>query len=156
MDREAEGRAGEVSVTKRSTSAVDSLTDRQRSELMSRIRGKDTKPEMRVRRIVHGMGYRYRLHAKELAGCPDIVFRLRRKAIFVHGCFWHRHSGCSANRIPKTRAYYWRAKLNRNVERDQSNEAALRADGWSVLVIWECETKGDSEQLMRRLRAFLA
>lgn len=123
---------------------------------MSRIRGKDTKPEMRVRRLVHGMGYRYRLHAKELPGCPDLVFRPRRKAIFVHGCFWHRHPGCSANRIPKTRPDYWRAKLDRNVERDRQNEAALKADGWSVLVIWECETKGDSDHLARRIRAFLA
>jgi len=123
---------------------------------MSRIRGKDTKPEMRVRRLVHGMGYRYRLHARELPGRPDLVFRPRRKAIFVHGCFWHRHSGCSANRIPKTRADYWRAKLNRNVERDRRNEAALRTAGWGVLVIWECETTGDPDRLARRIRAFLA
>ena len=134
---------------------VDSLTDRQRSDLMSRIRGKDTKPEMRVRRLVHGMGYRYRLHAKGLPGRPDLVFRPRRKIIFVHGCFWHRHSGCSANRIPKTRADFWRAKLDRNVERDRRNDAALRADGWGVLVIWECETKSDHEQLAQRIRAFL-
>ena len=123
---------------------------------MSRIRGKDTKPEMRVRRLVHGMGYRYRLHAKELPGRPDLVFRPRRKAIFVHGCFWHRHAGCSANRIPKTRAHYWRAKLDRNVERDRRNEVALRAMAWGVLVIWECETKGDLEKLAQKIRAFLA
>ena len=114
-----------------------------------------TSPEMRVRRLVPGMGYRYRLHAKELRGRPDLVFRPRRKAIFVHGCFWHRHAGCSANRIPKTRADYWRAKLNRNVARDRRNEAALRASGWSVLVIWECETRGNPEELARRITAFL-
>ena len=123
---------------------------------MSRIRGKDTKPEMRVRRLVHGLGYRYRLHARELPGHPDLVFRPRRKAIFVHGCFWHRHAGCSANHIPKTRTQYWRAKLDGNVERDRRNEAALRAEGWGVLVIWECETKGDAHHLARRIRAFLA
>ena len=123
---------------------------------MSRIRGKDTRPEMRVRRLVHGMGYRYRLHAKELPGRPDLVFRPRRKAIFVHGCFWHRHAGCSANQIPKTRSDYWRHKLDGNAERDRRNEAALRAAGWSVLVIWECETKGDPDRLARRIRRFLA
>ena len=122
---------------------------------MSRIRGKDTKPEMRVRRLVHGMGYRYRLHAKELPGRPDLVFGPRRKAIFVHGCFWHRHPGCSDNQIPKTRSDYWRHKLDRNVERDRRTEAALRAAGWSVLVIWECETNGDTDGLARRIRTFL-
>jgi len=133
----------------------DTLTVRQRSELMSRIRSKDTKPEWSVRRLVHRMGYRYRLHAKELPGRPDLVFRPRRKVIFVHGCFWHRHEGCPANRMPKTRTDYWQDKLNGNVARDRRNEAALRADGWGVLVIWECDIRGNLDRLAPRIRAFL-
>lgn len=137
-------------------SSLDTLTVRERSELMSRIRSRDTKPEMRVRRLVHGLGYRYRLHAKELPGRPDLAFRPRRKVIFVHGCFWHRHEGCSKNRIPKSpeTRYFWRDKLNGNVRRDRLNEATLRRTGWGVLVIWECETK-DLDPLAKRVRAFL-
>lgn len=137
-------------------SSLDTLTVRERSALMSRIRGKDTKPEMAVRRLVHGLGYRYRLHAKELPGRPDLVFRPRRKVIFVHGCFWHRHEGCPKNRIPKSPETrdFWRDKLNGNAHRDQLNETTLRRTGWGVLVIWECETK-DLEQLTERVRAFL-
>lgn len=123
---------------------------------MARIRSKDTKPEMRVRRLVHGMGYRYRLHAKDLPGRPDLVFRPRRKAIFVHGCFWHRHEGCSRNRSPKSpeRRDYWRMKLNGNVQRDRRNIDALKRMGWRSLVIWECETT-DTDRLSERLRSFL-
>lgn len=137
--------------------SLDPLTVRERSELMSRIRSKDTKPEMRVRRMVHGLGYRYRLHASDLPGRPDLVFRPRRKVIFVHGCFWHRHEGCSRNRIPKSpeRHEYWRDKLNANVRRDRRNQAALRETGWRVLVIWECETEDESDRLAERIRAFL-
>ena len=133
---------------------VDSLTRRQRSELMSRIRSKDTVPELVVRRLVHGMGYRYRLHAKDLPGRPDLVFRPRRKAIFVHGCFWHRHEGCSRSRIPTTRSDFWRTKLNGNARRDQRNEVALDEMGWRILVVWECETK-DLDQLGEVVRRFL-
>lgn len=132
----------------------DPLTARQRSELMSRIRSKDTKPEMLVRRLVHGMGYRYRLHAKELPGRPDLVFRPRRKAIFVHGCFWHRHEGCPANRLPTARYDFWRRKLNGNVRRDRRNEAALERMGWDCLVIWECQTK-DLDRVALTVRRFL-
>ena len=107
---------------------------------MRRIRSKDTKPEMRVRRLAHGMGYRYRLHASDLPGRPDLVFRPRRKAIFVHGCFWHRHPGCAHNRLPRTRREFWRRKLNENARRDQINQYTLQKMGWRVLVIWECET----------------
>ena len=135
---------------------TDHLTARDRSELMSRIRGKDTKPEMLVRRLVHGMGYRYRLHARDLPGRPDLVFRPRRKAIFVHGCFWHRHEGCSRNTMPATRQDFWRRKLNGNAQRDRRNEAALREAGWRVLVIWECEAKGNMIRLERIIRGFLA
>ena len=136
--------------------SLDTLTARQRSERMSRVRSKDTKPELRVRRLVHGLGYRYRLHAKELPGCPDLVFRPRRKVIFVHGCFWHRHEGCSRNRIPKSpeRQELWRDKLDGNARRDQVNQTALREMGWAVLVIWECETN-DVDRLAKEVRAFL-
>ena len=134
---------------------ADTLTADRRSEVMGRIRSKDTTPELRVRRLVHGMGYRYRLHAKGLPGRPDLVFRPRRKAIFVHGCFWHRHEGCSRSQIPKTRTGFWQDKLDGNVRRDQTNEAALRSDGWGVLTIWECETKYDPVRLTRRIERFL-
>ncbi|MCY4673638.1 MAG: very short patch repair endonuclease [Bacteroidetes bacterium] len=135
-------------------SGRDPLTARQRSELMGRISSKDTKPEMMVRRLVHGMGYRYRLHARELPGRPDLVFRPRRKAIFVHGCFWHRHPGCSANRLPTTRREFWQHKLDGNVHRDRRNKEALEEMGWHVLVVWECETK-DFDHLANEVRKFL-
>lgn len=123
---------------------------------MSRIRSKDTKPEMRVRRLVHGLGYRYRLHAGDLPGRPDLVFRQRRKVVFVHGCFWHRHGGCARNRLPKSpeRRAFWRDKLNGNARRDRKNQAALQAMGWRVLVVWECETE-DLVRLANRVKAFL-
>lgn len=137
-------------------SSLDTLTARQRSERMGRIRSTDTKPELRVRRLVHGLGYRYRVHAKGLPGRPDLVFTARRKVIFVHGCFWHRHEGCPRNRIPKSpeRRAFWRAKVDGNVLRDRKNEAALRGMGWSVLVVWECETK-DLDRLADRIKGFL-
>ena len=137
-------------------SSLDTLSVRQRSERMSRVYSKDTKPEMRVRRLVHGMGYRHRLHAKDLPGRPDLVFRPRRKAIFVHGCFWHRHEGCSRNRMPKSpeRREYWRTKLNGNVQRDRRHLDALEIMGWRTLVVWECETTA-SDRLSERLRSFL-
>ena len=140
----------------REHSSLDPLTVRERSERMSRIRSKDTKPEMRVRRLVHGLGYRYRLHASDLPGRPDLVFRPRLKVIFVHGCFWHRHEGCSRNRIPKSpeRQDFWRAKLDGNARRDRVNQTALREMGWGVLVIWECETK-DVDRLAKEITAFL-
>ena len=112
---------------------------------------------MRVRRLVHGLGYRYRLHAKDLPGRPDLVFRSRQKAIFVHGCFWHRHEGCSQNRIPKSpeRRGYWQNKLDGNVRRDKRNQAELESLGWHVLVIWECETK-DLDHVSKKVTEFLA
>ncbi|MCY3943397.1 MAG: very short patch repair endonuclease [Gemmatimonadetes bacterium] len=119
---------------------------------MSRVRSKDTKPEMRVRRLVHGMGYRYRLHATDLPGRPDLVFRPRRKVIF----FWHRHDGCKRNRIPKSpeRHDFWREKLNGNARRDRLNQTALDDLGWGVLVIWECEAK-NLDRVASRVTAFL-
>lgn len=118
-----------------------------RSENMSRIRGKDTIPEMRVRRALWASGLRYRLHDKRLPGTPDLVFPGRRAVVFVHGCFWHCHEGCPANRIPKTRTEWWAAKLNRNRARDAEVHSALEAAGWRVFVIWECET-GRRENLI--------
>lgn len=110
-----------------------------RSQVMSRVRGKDTKPEMAVRRALWAAGYRYRLHAKDLPGRPDIVFRSRKIAIFVHGCFWHGHEGCAGHRIPKSRSDWWAAKIARNKARDAEVREALKAMGWAVKVIWECE-----------------
>ena len=121
---------------------------------MRRVRSVDTTPEMRVRRLVYGMGYRYRLHAKDLPGSPDLAFRGRKKAVFVHGCYWHRHPGCRRASTPTTRRDYWQAKFDRNVARDAKAQAALEADGWSVLIVWECETK-DEGALRETLASFL-
>ena len=126
-----------------------------RSALMARVGPKDTKPEMAIRRLLHRLGYRYRLHRKDLPGTPDICFPSRRKAIFVHGCFWHRHQGCRRTTTPKTRAAFWKEKFQQNVARDQRKMAALRGLGWDVLVVWECEANG-SPVLERRLMDFLA
>lgn len=133
---------------------VDTLTMAERSRVMGRVRSKDTKPEMIVRRLTHGMGYRYRLHDKKLPGCPDLVFRRRRKVIFVHGCFWHRHRNCALARLPKSRRDFWTPKLNANRKRDERNLRELAKAGWPALVIWECEI-GDSDALARRIRDFL-
>lgn len=121
---------------------------------MRRIRSKDTAPEMAVRRAVHAMGYRYRLHRKDLPGNPDLVFGPRRKAIFVHGCYWHQHPGCREGRLPSSNLGYWSSKLASNVRRDQMAMDELAAMGWKVLVVWECEAlvQGTLEQ---SLRAFL-
>lgn len=123
---------------------------------MSRIKGKNTAPELRVRRVAHALGYRFRLHRRDLPGCPDLVFPGRRKIIMVHGCFWHQHPGCSKISQPKTRVSYWQAKFARNVERDRTAQAALLEAGWKVLVVWECETKRqDQLSLVLRLDEFL-
>jgi DNA mismatch endonuclease, patch repair protein len=132
----------------------DTLTVKERSQRMALVQGADTRPELLVRRLIHGMGYRYRLHAKELPGRPDIVFRKRRKVIFVNGCFWHRHQNCRLARLPKSRSEFWLPKLEGNRQRDAKNIAALKAAGWMVLVIWECEL-GDRQSLVERLKEFL-
>jgi DNA mismatch endonuclease (patch repair protein) len=121
---------------------------------MAAVRGKDTKPEMLVRRLAHSLGYRYRLHNRKLPGVPDLVFPGRRKIIFVHGCFWHRHAGCSLARLPKSKLDFWVPKLEGNHERDAKNVKLLRRDGWRVKVIWECETK-QLGRLRRKLERFL-
>jgi DNA mismatch endonuclease (patch repair protein) len=121
---------------------------------MRSIRKKDTQPEMRVRRLAHALGYRFRLHRADLPGSPDLVFPARRKAILVHGCFWHQHAGCRLTRQPKSRPDYWPAKLARNVARDVEVRERLEQAGWDVMVIWECETK-DAQALLQRLIGFL-
>ncbi len=133
---------------------VDQLSPDGRSALMGRIKGKDTQPEQIVRRLTYRLGYRFRLHRRDLPGCPDLVFSGRRKVIFVHGCFWHRHSGCSRTHNPKSNQIYWRPKLARNVQRDQAARKALKTVGWEVLIVWECET-AHLEPLEKRLRQFL-
>lgn len=130
------------------------MTPAERSARMRLIRSRDTRPEIAVRRLVHGMGYRYRLHDKALPGRPDLVFRGRRKIIFVHGCFWHLHQDCRNNRPPKSRRDYWQPKLERNAARDEESQRRLRELGWAPLVVWECEI-ADRERLAERIRAFL-
>ncbi len=124
---------------------------------MAAVKGRDTKPELIVRRLLHALGYRYRLHCRDLPGRPDIVLPRRKVAIDVRGCFWHRHPDpqCRNAVLPGTRAAWWAAKLARNVERDAANLAELEAEGWRVLVIWECETRGDKQTLTMTLREFL-
>lgn len=118
---------------------------------MARIKAKDSVPELRVRRTAHALGYRFRLHRKELPGCPDLVFPARKAAIFVHGCFWHAHQGCPDGRMPRSRQDYWRPKLEGNAERDCRNRAALEQLGWRVLTVWECETES-----LERLRPLIS
>lgn len=133
---------------------VDTLSPEERSRVMSRIRGRDTVPELVVRRAVFAMGYRYRLHGAGLPGRPDLVFPGKRKVIFVHGCFWHQHPGCPFAYRPKSREAFWAAKLAGNRERDEVNLVRLSELGWQTLVIWECEL-GAVVELRERVREFL-
>ena len=135
---------------------TDKISRRRRSENMRRIRSKDMKPELLVRQLVHGMGYRYRLHQTDLPGKPDLVFRPKHKVILVHGCFWHQHSdpGCRDGRLPKSNTHYWGPKLRRNLERDTMNQSHLREMGWDTLVVWECEAK-DQDKLKKKISEFL-
>ena len=135
-------------------STHDVFTPEDRSRVMRAVKGKDTKPELIVRRLTHALGYRYRLHRKDLPGSPDLVFAGRQKVIFVHGCFWHGHDCARGSRQPKTNAEYWRAKIARNAARDAANLKALEAHGWRALVLWECDLK-DRDALAVRLRDFL-
>lgn len=132
-------------------SFMDNLSKDERSERMSRIRSRDTGPEMIVRRLVHGMGFRYRLHVRGLPGVPDMVFPRLRKIIFVHGCFWHQHPGCG--RQPKSRLDFWTKKLSQNRRRDLRNQQILRSMGWQILIVWECQLK--RAVLRARLLRFL-
>lgn len=115
-----------------------------RSQIMSRVRGKDTRPEMRVRSLAHRIGYRFRLHRRDLPGSPDLVFPMYRTCIFVHGCFWHRHVGCKRTTTPKTRVNYWSTKFQENIARDERVKFALEQLGWKVVVVWECQTDDES------------
>lgn len=124
---------------------MDRLTPNQRSANMARVRGKDTKPELAVRRALHGMGYRFRLHRRDLPGTPDIVLPRHRLALFVHGCFWHRHAGCRRCTTPQTRREFWEAKFAANVERDRRYTEALEAEGWRVGVLWECQIRSAAQ-----------
>ncbi|MDO7910011.1 very short patch repair endonuclease [Pseudomonas sp. 22-AL-CL-001] len=133
---------------------MDTLSPERRSWLMSRVRAKNTKPELVVRRLVFSMGYRYRLHDKTLPGTPDLVFPGRKKAIFVNGCFWHGHANCRYGRLPKSRTAFWQAKIDRNRQRDADNIANLQAAGWQVLTVWQCELK-ELEILMSKLNEFI-
>lgn len=135
---------------------ADIVDPQTRSRMMSGIRGKHTQPEMLVRRLLHAMGYRYRLHARELPGTPDIVFRRRRLAIFVHGCFWHQHPDpeCRLAAMPKSRVEFWKPKLEGNRARDLAHVAALEAMGWKVLLVWECQLR-DRERLGKLLQQFI-
>lgn len=133
---------------------MDRLTREHRSWNMSRIRGVNTKPEIRVRSLLHRMGFRFRLHRKDLPGKPDIVLTKHETIIFVHGCYWHRHPGCQFAYTPKSRVEFWTTKFARNVERHFEVESELQALGWRVIVIWECETK-DEEALYEILTELL-
>jgi DNA mismatch endonuclease (patch repair protein) len=135
---------------------TDTLSRKERSERMALITGKDTGPEMTVRRLIHGLGYRYRLHDRALPGKPDLVFRGRKKAIFVHGCFWHRHpeSACKLARLPKSRLDFWVPKLEKNRLRDERIQKELAEQGWKLLTIWECQLT-DIASVSKRVRSFL-
>jgi DNA mismatch endonuclease, patch repair protein len=132
---------------------TDNRSSASRSALMARIGGKNTAPEMAVRRLLHSLGYRYRLHRRDLPGTPDIVFPSRRKVIFVNGCFWHSH-GCRIGQPPKTRTEFWEPKLERNRLRDRENNANLRRMGWKRLTLWQCQI-GISQKLAAKLFSFL-
>lgn len=131
-------------------------TDKARSAQMALIKARDTKPELKVRRAIHAAGLRYRLHAKDLPGRPDLVFRSRRIAVFVHGCFWHQHPdpSCKLARMPKSKLEFWRPKLEGNRQRDLRTRGELEARGWSVLEVWECQTSADElEALVKRIKS---
>lgn len=130
---------------------VDTITRERRSWNMSRITGRNTRPELRLRSLLHRAGFRFRLHAKELPGRPDIVLPKYRTVIFVHGCFWHRHQGCRNATMPSTRTEFWQSKFDSNVTRDIRNRAALQAAGWTVFTVWECELEKDASGVVERL-----
>ncbi len=134
---------------------MDQLSRSARSENMRRIRSRATAPEMAVRSLVHRLGFRFRLHRKDLPGKPDLVFSRLKKVIFVHGCFWHQHAKCVDGRMPKSRQSYWEPKLVRNCERDRLNRHLLSRLGWRSMVVWECDVQKRPEGLIRRLTRFL-
>lgn len=133
---------------------ADTVSSEARSRIMAQVKSKGMKPEMKVRRLLHSLGYRYRLHRDDLPGRPDLVFPSRCKVVFVNGCFWHRHDGCPRVRIPATNRQYWVAKLERNHARDARNIAALQEQGWAVLTVWECQLR-DLPVATQQMIAFL-
>jgi DNA mismatch endonuclease (patch repair protein) len=133
---------------------VDTLTVEDRSERMRRVKNKDSKPEVALRRLVFGMGYRYRLHGSKMPGHPDLVFRGRKKVIFLHGCFWHRHENCRLATTPKTRVEFWTQKFKMTCRRDREALQKLGEDGWGTLVVWQCELR-DLATVAERVRRFL-
>jgi DNA mismatch endonuclease, patch repair protein len=134
---------------------VDKISTQRRSENMRQIRSKNTAPELTLRQMLYQMGYRFRLHRKDLPGKPDLVFPGRKKIVFVHGCFWHQHQGCREGRLPGTRREYWEPKLARNQERDVLAQTELQALGWDVLTLWECDLVKAPGAIAGRLRRFL-
>jgi DNA mismatch endonuclease (patch repair protein) len=130
---------------------ADTISAERRSWNMSRIRGRDTAPEKRLRSLLHRAGFRFRLYSKDLPGKPDIVLPKYRTVVFVHGCFWHRHEGCHSATTPSTRTEFWQAKFDGNVERDKRNKLELEAAGWTVIIVWECDLKADADQIVRQL-----
>lgn len=132
----------------------DVFSKEKRSWIMSRVKGRDTKPEILVRSFLHRMGYRFRIHRRDLPGNPDIVLPRFGKVVFVHGCFWHGHKACPRSKRPTTNEDFWNKKLDGNIERDKRFRLELRRMGWKVLVVWECETR-KPERLLRKLERFL-
>lgn len=133
---------------------TDIMSKEQRSFLMSQVKSKDTKPERIVRSLIHGLGYRFRLHSKSLPGKPDIVLPQHKKVVLVHGCFWHRHARCRKSRLPTTNVIFWHNKISGNIDRDRLIRRKLKALGYKVLVVWECQTS-NLDKLEERLRKFL-
>lgn len=133
---------------------ADVFSPEKRSRIMSRVKGRNTKPEILVRSLVHGMGYRFRINVRRLPGNPDIVLPRHRKVIFVHGCFWHGHKDCPRSKRPAANVDFWNRKLDLNMERDKRFESELKSLGWKILVVWQCETR-KPENLISRLEEFL-
>ncbi len=131
---------------------ADSISKERRSWNMSRIKSKDTSPELYVRSTLHQAGFRFRLHVKEMPGKPDIVLPKYKTVIFVHGCFWHRHPGCSRSTTPSSNTDYWKTKFERNVERDKKEKEKLHNEGWNVVIIWECEVKEKTKETISFLK----
>lgn len=129
----------------------DIYSRKKRSEVMSTVKSKNTKPELRVRSWLHKRGFRFRLHGKDLPGVPDVILPKYKTAIFVHGCFWHQHPGCKKATIPRTNYEFWKQKLERNVERDIEHVGQLKQRGWRVITVWECEVTKDIEQTMKKV-----
>ena len=137
------------------SSEVMHKVSEQRSRNMSAIKSKNTKPEIKVRKVLHSMGYRFRLHSKNLPGSPDIVLPKYKTVIFVHGCFWHRHENCKYASTPKTRQEFWEAKFRENINRDKLNQENLSLKGWKIIIVWECDIKDKNLQIKDRLKGLL-